>query len=596
MPSLLNIDLDSALSEARMTDAWRKTVRTGLRNQPLKDLHDFFDVHRNISSTVKRLRADVLGGAYRPSPPQFASLDKRDGIFRRIPIPEPQDALLLQTIVEAIEPTLKSHQPSSQAYYSRSHTHTSLEDVDHFFGYPWWYVWPQFQQEIWKFAENYPYVVITDIANYFDSIPLATLRNCISALGPFKEDLLNVLFYILEGFVWRPSYIPYSGVGLPQINFDAPRLLAHAFLFRLDSQLKESTSNDFARWMDDINAGVQSTQKAKCLVRSLETTLNSQGLRLNASKTKILSGKQALEHFRVQDNAFLTIIKNLAENGSGSPHSRKARIRLIRKRFASFVKSGHVGQWDKIYKRYFSTFALHNLRSLEAVVPGVLTDQPSLRGAAIRYLRTLGYSQRRLKILSEFILSGDCQDDVSMFECINCIVSWTVTNRKKHFAPIVSLARQLLNKTETDASSNLTAALWLLVKYGTEDEIVFALVKTRTTWTKSSWASRQVAACLPRLSPNNVRTWTTRIVASGQRQALSIVANLLQLRELTHLDNSTKAYVLHKPNSGHSYPLSKVLISRQLLRSKLPSTIRADLRSKLLAIITDKRLRHVLQY
>jgi hypothetical protein len=78
--------------------------------------------------------------------------------------------------------------------------------------------------------DSYQYIVVTDIANYFDCIPLASLRNTLASCGKFSENLLNFLFYLLEAFSWRPYYMPHSGVGLPQINFDAPRLLAHAYL------------------------------------------------------------------------------------------------------------------------------------------------------------------------------------------------------------------------------------------------------------------------------------------------------------------------------------------------------------------------------
>jgi hypothetical protein len=40
-------------------------------------------------------------------------------------------------------------------------------------------------------------------------------------MGEIAESLLDFFFYMLDEFVWRPDYLPSSGVGLPQINFDA---------------------------------------------------------------------------------------------------------------------------------------------------------------------------------------------------------------------------------------------------------------------------------------------------------------------------------------------------------------------------------------
>ena len=226
----LSLDLDYAFKTQKIVKVWRYTVRHGLRKQPLEDLHDFLDIHRNIQSFAARLRKDVLDGHYKPSSPEFVHLEKRDGIPRRLAIPEPANALALQCIVEVLESELKKAQPSQNSYYSRTHTQGDVEHVDGTFAYPWWILWPQFQQRILKFTDSYQYIVVTDIANYFDCIPLASLRNTLASCGKFSENLLNFLFYLLEAFSWRPYYMPHSGVGLPQINFDAPRLLAHAYL------------------------------------------------------------------------------------------------------------------------------------------------------------------------------------------------------------------------------------------------------------------------------------------------------------------------------------------------------------------------------
>ncbi|HZG42978.1 MAG TPA: hypothetical protein VEY93_08460, partial [Longimicrobium sp.] len=106
-----------------------------------------------------------------------------------------------------------------------------MEDIDASFSYPWWELWPQFQSRIWSFSDQFPYTVVTDVATYYDTIPLGSLRHAIASLGRFRQDVMDLLFYMLEAFIWRPEYIPVTGVGLPQLNFDAPRLLAHAYLF-----------------------------------------------------------------------------------------------------------------------------------------------------------------------------------------------------------------------------------------------------------------------------------------------------------------------------------------------------------------------------
>ncbi|MGB3207143.1 MAG: hypothetical protein WBB28_19320 [Crinalium sp.] len=118
----LSIDLDYAFQTPKVVKAWKETVRQGLRKQPLEDLHDFLDIHRNIEPFATRLRKDILDGYYKPSSPEFVHLEKRDGIPRRIAIPEPADALALQCIVEVLESEFQKAQPTQNAYYSRTHT------------------------------------------------------------------------------------------------------------------------------------------------------------------------------------------------------------------------------------------------------------------------------------------------------------------------------------------------------------------------------------------------------------------------------------------------------------------------------------------
>ncbi|NEP20476.1 MAG: RNA-directed DNA polymerase, partial [Leptolyngbya sp. SIO4C1] len=322
----------------------------------------------------------------------------------------------------------------------------SVEQVDGTFAYPWWLLWPQFQKRIWKFTNSHEYVVITDIANYFDCIPLTSLRNTLASCSQFSENLLNFLFYLLESFSWRPYYMPHSGVGLPQINFDAPRLLAHAYLFKLDEELENATNGNFVRWMDDVDAGVNSREEGKQLLRKLDNVLGSQGLRLNTSKSKILFAKDAVTHFWIQENRALTIIEASIKHGAGSPRAQEKQKRLLKKGFRQFERKDRTGQWDKVFKRYFNLFGMIKDNSLEKCLPSILADSPSLRGAAFRYLVRLGVTKRRVDLIEDFLLSGHCEDDVSLFEAVQCLITWETPATGQIVQKMATLAISLAKK------------------------------------------------------------------------------------------------------------------------------------------------------
>jgi hypothetical protein len=65
--------------------------------------------------------------------------------------------------------------------------------------------------------------------------------------------------------------MPRVQIGLPQVPFlDAPRLLAHCFLFEIDKLLIQRANIDFARYVDDIDIGVDSIPSAKQVLRDLD--------------------------------------------------------------------------------------------------------------------------------------------------------------------------------------------------------------------------------------------------------------------------------------------------------------------------------------
>ena len=73
----------------------------------------------------------------------------------------------------------------------------------------------------------------------------------------------NFLFFLLDAFTWRPYYMPASGVGLPQLNFDAPRLLAHAYLFPIDTPISKEirTLSSSGGWTTSIAGFLTSVRR-----------------------------------------------------------------------------------------------------------------------------------------------------------------------------------------------------------------------------------------------------------------------------------------------------------------------------------------------
>lgn len=583
-------DLDAVFTVPRMERVWRRAVRTGLRRQSLADLHDFLDVHRNLKPYLQALRSEVIGGQYRPLPPEITLLEKRDGIPRRLSLPAPGDAILLQTLVEVLEAAIASQQPHANAFYSQSHSPPTPEDVDGTFAYPWWILWPEFQQRIWKFANTFDYVVIADLANYFDCIPLLSLRNRLASFHAFSEHVLNFLFFMLDAFTWRPFYMPHSGVGLPQLNFDAPRLLAHCYLFPIDQELQTRTGGNFVRWMDDIDCGVPDQEAARNLLRALELVLNSIGVRLNSSKTTVLKAQDALAHFWVHENQALTILINGVKSATAGSPVWLALSGYALKRY--FRRKERRGQWDKVFKRYLTLFGLLNSASLQHDAAKSLVDAPGLRGAVCRYFTLLGPSPGRLNYLDSFLRSGRVLDDASAFEVIRVLIAWRGQRKGKRKDAILNLVPVVARLgSETPGNTDLTvvgvsSAIWLLAKYGSPAELYAFLCKSEKVWTRSSWAARQVAAATPLLEKDAGKEVQRRIVQSGLLEAFRVLASCNQMMRLKGLDKQLQSYLLHPPTASHPYPLEKAIVARTVLMG-LDDAGRKQLRKDLRKIVND---------
>src|SRR5262249_9541125 len=143
----------AVFTRQRLVAVWKDLVRQQLRRQAITDLHDYYDFHSTIDAQTDGIIERVLNGQYRSEAPVIYKLEKKLCICRHMIIPSPSDALVFQVLTDAIYPTLMKAQPSKQAYYARDRHNTTLpHEVAQEQSYPWFKLWPKFQQKIWGFS------------------------------------------------------------------------------------------------------------------------------------------------------------------------------------------------------------------------------------------------------------------------------------------------------------------------------------------------------------------------------------------------------------------------------------------------------------
>lgn len=309
-------ELSDVFSKKNIANIWRKVVRGQLRRADIYDIYDYYDFNYNIDERALLIRSELLNGDYQCSKPLIYRLEKKFGVCRHLIMPQPIDALVLQVITETLSPQIRAKQPSDHAFYSQDkHNVKKPHEIDEY-GLHWRELWKNLQKLIYQFNETKELLVVTDLTNYYDSIDMGALRKQITELVGGKEVLLDLLFHIIEKVTWCPDYLPYSGRGLPTTNLEGIRLLAHLFLFELDSILKERTNGSFARWMDDIVIGVDSRKEAVETLSLASDVLKSRGLALHLVKTDIYDSEKAEYHFQIEKNKYLDSTEALFKDKS----------------------------------------------------------------------------------------------------------------------------------------------------------------------------------------------------------------------------------------------------------------------------------------
>ena len=373
--------IKKVVNAGRLTHTWKRHIRSKLRKQFISDPIEFMDFHIDLKSRCQQIEQQVLNGKYTPRHSPRILVEKSKGLCRQLVLIGVEDALILQCLSDSFFEDLKASQPSTNAFYEPDRHNAFDNSLFSSPTYGGFHAWLAFQQRIFSFSREREYIVITDIANYYDSISYEHLRNLVASKIQVREPLIDMLIFTLSGLLWQPDYAPRVTVGLPQIDIDAPRVLAHAFLYELDKFISQNSNLDYVRYMDDIDIGVDSIADAKIILRDIDLTLQTRQIRLNSGKTKILHKTEAIRHFQIHANVFLNNLENRVQK-------RIDRGEKI-ERECQFIKSALVhryrhkrfdeGNGEKILKRMLSAAEKLNIVLPIWLLEDILIRRPSCR-------------------------------------------------------------------------------------------------------------------------------------------------------------------------------------------------------------------------
>ncbi len=588
-------ELKKIFTVSNLKATWKTKVRIALKKSPIPDPIDYLDFHIALDAECLKIERLIREGSYHPSPAKRILSEKSKGLCRQISIPALRDMIVLQRLSDALYADIKNEAPSKRAFFEpEDHKFSNIKKQDEGgLNYGSFAAWLNFQGKILQFTEEREYIIITDIANYYDSISYVHLRNVISSQINVREAVLDTLIYVLSGLLWQPDYMPRVDIGLPQINIDATRILAHCFLYELDEYL-ESMKYDFTRFMDDIDIGVDTQIQARHMLRDIDLILQTRQVRLNSGKTKILTREEAQIHFCVKENYIIDLAVKRIDRKIKLGKSLKAENRIIRKVFSRFYKGDRfdIGAGEKILKRMLSLARKTSTRIQYKDVAHILIKRPSCRDSAMTYLISQPLKNKGVKTIATFINSKNLVDDVSI---LNGSEAFVEANAPRNMLTDKYVSIISKNLYQRKSSIDVYALLWINSKYGNSLEILKYLRLTFDVWRADAVLGRLVGGMAPILRSGNLigdlqklmdnsRNPDAYEVFSFHHNLVHDVKNVSAIKSIISASNPTKPL-------GITHPKFLVLLSA-LQNVHLKDGQKIQLLKNHKAALQDKYYRH----
>jgi hypothetical protein len=474
------------------TSIWRawKQVRQELRNATLRDVADFIEYDIDPNVWINRLLQQIANGTYEPHTPWRYTLAKSSGFSRRMTMPAIPDVVLYRAINAHLQTKLRWRE-HDHVYFERADlakaTETAKAEADErpikasglewlsIFAREWmdyeshsrrrkraWLHYSQYRKLL-IFKRVFPFIVTTDITNFFDTILHDKLAECFHSIK-VPPRMIGLLFFLLERLSIREAFSDSPRVGLPVDEFDCSRQLAHLFLYSHDDRTVSLVGEGaYVRWMDDQNIGVLTRADGLKALARIGDSLARLHLTANAGKSRVLSLAEARRHFHLDLNDKLDSVEDLVRTKVGTSIVRK-RVRAL---WSAARKFENNGEWDKVLKRFYRYAALGKARLLRHRALADLLRYPRLADRIADYIRTTGTSAEFLKFANQVWSHSE-----QIYPDVNSVVFERLLRLEPNASErkvVLETAFRALDGTWSVPGQHLCAAVapLVLLRYGT---------------------------------------------------------------------------------------------------------------------------------
>jgi hypothetical protein len=238
---------------------------------------------------------------------------KDEYLFRNAMQLDPIDNIIFAAIIKEVGKKIENRRLDTTAVFSYRFSPTK---DGQFYGEK--NLWEEFWRNSIQKAQQFEYVAVTDISDFYNQIYHHTIENQLIASGIekyYRTALLNLLKETTQGI----------SRGIPIGPF-ASHMLAELDLIPIDEVLK-LRGYEFCRYVDDIHIFCKSREDAQIAIYELADGLNDQKLILNKQKTEILNKHDFTERATLHlvnnpINAEEREIIDMVKRNTGGPYNK----------------------------------------------------------------------------------------------------------------------------------------------------------------------------------------------------------------------------------------------------------------------------------
>jgi RNA-directed DNA polymerase len=258
------------LFERRLQEAWLQVKENkgagGIDGETIESYEKKLD--ENLGELLRKLR----NKAYVPSPVRRRYIPKKNGKMRPLGIPNIEDRIVQQAIVNVLQPKCEEH-----IFHRWS------------CGYRPNYGAKRVAQIIlWNIETDYNFIYDCDIRGFFDNIPHKKLMGVLTKYIADGTVLDMIWKWLKAGYMEEGKYHEVDS-GTPQGGVISP-LLANLYLNELDWKLEEHGIR-FVRYADDFLLFAKTEEAIHKAAEITSETLQELGLEVAIEKTKIVNFK-----------------------------------------------------------------------------------------------------------------------------------------------------------------------------------------------------------------------------------------------------------------------------------------------------------------